>query len=60
MKASELITLLQDAIDRYGDLPILDCLGGKLLKLEVCDKEGYYVEDKNSDGVPYEIYIDSD
>lgn len=23
MKASELITLLQDAIDKYGDLPIL-------------------------------------
>jgi hypothetical protein len=60
MKASELITLLQDAIDKYGDLLMTDCLGGHKLKIEVCDKDGYYVDSEKSDGVPYEIYLDSD
>lgn len=64
MKSSKLITLLQDAIDKYGDLPVHvnDTQRGLDFDpvVDVLDNEGYSPEQKDYFKEPYEIWITCD
>lgn len=61
MKASELITLLQDAIDKYGDLPVTNEFSPGLdsdFELFILDDEGLEVEEDKGAGQPIEFYLE--